>query len=68
MNYTNPTTSTDAMALNMADITALTWPVEIEAADRSTEGASWADAMATIGTIDLTATEWAATIYGFRRD
>ena len=68
MNYTNLTTTTDAMALNKADITVLNCPVEIEAADCSTEGASWADAMATIGTIDLTATEWAATIYGFRRD
>ncbi|HSG22844.1 MAG TPA: hypothetical protein VLA64_07800 [Azonexus sp.] len=45
-------TTTDALALNMADITAFTLPIEIDAADHSSEGASWADAMATIGTCD----------------
>jgi len=61
-------TTTDALALNMADITAFTLPVEIEVADDSTEGASWADAMATIGNCDLSAVEWAATIDGLCRD
>jgi hypothetical protein len=53
-------TAADALALNMADITAFTLPVEIEVADHSIEGASWADAMATIGTCDLIAVEWAS--------
>lgn len=60
--------TTEALVLNMAGITAFTLPVEIEAADHYTEGASWADAMATIGTCDLTAVEWAATIDGFCRE
>jgi len=52
-------TTTNTLAVNMADITAFTLPVEIEVADDSTEGASWADAKGTIGTCDLTAVEWA---------
>lgn len=67
MNHT-ATTTTDALALYIADITAFTLPVEIEAADRSAEGASIVEAMATAGTLDLTAVEWAATIDGFHRD
>lgn len=60
MSHTNPTTTADALTLNKADIAAFTLPVEIEVADLSTEGASWADAMATIGSIDLATIEWAS--------
>jgi hypothetical protein len=68
MNHANITTIADALALHIADITAFNLPVEFEAADPSTERASFADAMATAGTLNLTGVEWAATIDGFRRD
>lgn len=68
MNQTNTTTTADALALHIANITAFTLAVETEAAAPSTEGASMADAMATIGTLDLTSVEWAAMIDDFRCD
>lgn len=62
MNYIHTTTTADALALHIVDITTPALLVEIEAAEPSTEGASMADAMATIGTLELTGAEWASHI------
>jgi hypothetical protein len=42
-------------------------PVAIETADPSTEGATFAEAMAAASTLELTGAEWTATFDGFRR-
>jgi hypothetical protein len=55
MNYANTTTTANSLAQYFADITNASFPVEIE-------GASFADAVATIGALDLTTTEWASDI------
>ena len=59
MNCTNTTTTVDALALHIADITAV---------DASIKGASIAEAMATAGTLELATAEWAAMIDGDRAE
>lgn len=58
MNYANATTTADALALYVADITAFVPTVEIEAAGPFAESATMAEAMATIGALELNTAEW----------
>ena len=68
MNYANTATIADALALHIADASAFFLPFETGAAEPTTKGATIAEAVATVGTLDLTASDWVATMDGFRRD